>query len=1134
MFRSTDVLRRLSLFSFATLVLASSALCLAQGPRRAAAPPAAQSLTAPPATAAFRVLDNVEGPWINLNVVPVRPMLLTADGGHLYAVNTHGNTVVHFDNASGQPSQTFGVPWGPVSIAQWISAAGGGSDELLVVCRGTHALARLDRLSGKILRCLDLPFEPGDILVNAATNRAFVSCSGADSVVEIDLPANTIAHTYKIPAKHPLFLSFDGAGKVLVAPLFSGNNAAAIAAPPGSIQSSFLGILDLATSPFVVQPLPDQDLFRIDPVAETVTAAATATGTVLFQQAENPLTHKIWQLNTEAINTDPSKQSEPSLRGVFVDNRLTIIDPAAPDGPHTFVNLDDSVPSTPAIDYDPTKAVGQPYALTFTTSGYGLIAGLLTDNVTIATPQGVPFFEWNLAPGSIPRQTLLDNSGQLVFVYCWGTNKIDTYVLVPNPAVVLSLDLGLDPAPKLVKQGRAIFYAGANSLHGNLSCATCHVEGRTDMELWNLSNLPYDDKGPLVTQTLAGIEKLAPFHWRGERVGLIDFNPAFDKLLGGAELDTTPGAAFDQFQRFAFSVVNPANINEAPARVVSDAFGTNPPPGYPVSTASAVTGQDKFFDGNQDGVSCNRCHTLPTGTSNDIVADGLIDPQPHRKNVKIPPFNEMWRKEQPVVPVKFINNISLDYALLGAGLTHAGLSNTLFDFVDDVFAIPDQETADIVKFVSQVDQGLAPGVHRCALLNLATYLVNKPVVKDFLLPQAQQRNIDLVAFGSVTLGAAQVKLRWAWNRTSGLFDCEDNTVPSKTLDFFLGQARVGLADNLFVGVPVGMGRNFAIDIDGDGLTNLNEAAHGTSPVIADSDNDGFSDGYEVDHGSNPADATSLPTDNTPPQISNLHLGWITGKVARLFWDTDERTSFSIAYSTNGDPSLVVSGNDLKKTNTALLTQMKPSSGTAGSFTYAGTLTVTDERGNTTTVPLPNGLKTGDFFFFADAAGAPAPPFITILGNLRWTQISKVVSTGAMTAKAVARVDHKMILPIGPTAANQVVIGSVIVNDVRISNFTSPLPKTFTIFGQPPGFGGAAFVMSNVTPSNGLAMLEFTIPGGLAVGDDVTLNMEAVAIVDPAIYNPQQPNFGDAVNVVPMGLWSFPDTPKANRSLVAEF
>lgn len=172
---------------------------------------------------AYRVLDNISGAWIHLNAVPVRPMVLAPDG--LYALNTHDSSVQFFSDYSGAAAATWRVPWSPVSIALWTDPdVATQAERVLVACRGTYCLVFLDRSNGRIVASVPLPAEPGDMVVDEAANRAFVACSAADSVVEVDLRTERIAHVNAIPSKHPLFLALDG-GAVRSTPLLSGNNS---------------------------------------------------------------------------------------------------------------------------------------------------------------------------------------------------------------------------------------------------------------------------------------------------------------------------------------------------------------------------------------------------------------------------------------------------------------------------------------------------------------------------------------------------------------------------------------------------------------------------------------------------------------------------------------------------------------------------------------------------------------------------------------------------------------------------------------------------------------------------------------------------------------------------------------------
>jgi hypothetical protein len=1087
------------------------------------------------AEAPYRFLDNVEGPWVNLNVAPVRPMALTADQLNLYAVNTNASLVQHYANLNGQPTDTFRVPWGPVSIAIWPDFS---EAELLVVCRGTHVLARLDRITGETLSTLDLPFEPADIAVDHTRDRAFVACSGDDSVVEIDLLAGTIVETYDIPGKHPFFLSFDASGtNVLVAPMFSGNNS--IAHRTGAAQVGFLGIIDLETSQFVLEGLPDEDLFRIDPLAGTVEAVLKDVGTVLFAHGVNPVTGDLWQLNTDANNKDPNAVGEPAINGFAVANRLSITQLPNPGDPineiHTVIDLDDTDPNTSGVQYDPAQSVGQPYSLEFDASGNALITGLLTDNVTGLDSAGNFITEFDLEDGAIPRQTLLWGNSS-VFVYCWGTSSIEMWDLGGGGWTRLAiLTVGHDPAPELVQEGRKVFYDASHSLNNNQSCASCHIDGRTDMIVWDLSDLPRDDKGPMVTQTLASTVKTGPFHWRGERPTLLDFNGAFEGLLGGAKLDETPGGEFDQFQAFVFSMHATANPNADRRRILSDATTTPPPiAGFP--EGSPVRGQDLFIDVPTDGQSCAFCHTLPTSSSDDIVPDSAGDQRPQRTSLDVTHFFEMWRKEQPTAGVLFVNQVELPFPLTGAGLAHGGTINGIFDFVN-FFNITNQEVMDIFTFCNAIDQGLAPMVHEAEYLDASTVDVAVHELTRFFLPQAEARNIDLAAYGTFDIGDGRRSLAWYWDRDDELFHAEDSSVTPRRLRFFVEQAEAGSGTTTFVGLPVGMAKPWAADFDADGLVNLDETT--TSPVVADSDGDTFLDGYEVLHDSDPNLDTETPSESVAPEIRNLQLQWITARKAKLAWQTDEPTTFSIDYFTSTGPVQTVTGDALKTVHTAFLRNLLPSTQVGGpSFTYSGTLTAFDNSGNPASAPLPTDMTTA-FFLDVDRE--------VVLGDLVWAGLTPTLPSAPLAfqdaqqggvftvldAVAEARVDRKVGGPPFEVMQDYVVVAAVHVNGVVSTSFTTTSPTTFTVNGNTPVFLTGPYVISPPTGLSGIATLEFTQPG-LGVGDEVRLNIEAVVPIDPELYDPDNPDFGDEDTPFPLGLWDFPTTPAAFRALTTTF
>ncbi len=861
----------------------------------------AAAVPAPIVDPSYRILDNVEGSHVDLVFAPIRPMAITNDITHLYAVNTHNATVVDYDTTL-TLQNTFAVPWGPVSIAIRELP----TRQLLVVSKGNHALVALDPTTGQLQRYLQLPTEPADIVLNAAQTFAYISCQGADQVVEVNLTTWVISRRFSIPSKHPTFLSWMG-NDLLVAPMFSGNNTAVDKSPVGLLAVGPDRILDLNTqSP---TGLPDQDIFRITlGGTPTVTALAAGVGSVLFAHGINPVNPStLWVLNTDAKNTIIS---EPTLKGDFIDNRLTRVNLTTPTLMN-HLNLDTTLTLPPIGGVPQTwRPVGQPYGLSFSnTTGIALVAGLTTNAVTIFDANGAPLAQWALQ-GQIPRATLIvdgvnpaGNPAPIFgLVYCWGSNTIEIFSMLslPSPTAPAILSLGYDPTPVAAKKGRDLFFNGAHSDDGDTSCASCHVEGLWDMLPWDLSDLDSDDKGPLMTQNLRGISHLVPLHWRGERRLLEDFNGAFPNLLGGSELNATE---FASFKEFVFSMANPANPNQHRDREINPSFSKfhNTATGL---TPNAANGQIEFHDNpSTPGCAicqCSSCHTMPTGTSNDSFPDEGAAPENHRVWFKVAPFsNGLWRKEMPSMhnvglygpagPPTVVKTVTLP--TLGTAVSATGLAQSAWDFVN-IFPASNQVRLDVTSFILQADSGLAPTVHEAVFMQPNNTLQTNTAVKR-LISHADLRDNDIAVFGTDPTGTS-LYLRWAYDRYSRSFLPEDSALTPRLLADFVTAARNG--DHfIFLGLPTGMADRFAIDYDKDDITNRNDAQPYTP---------------------------SPPTGTPPPILLYQQVLWNTTEVARLNFDTDVNTIYKVTYKdTNSFRTSSVSSNVFGRTHSVVLSEM---------------------------------------------------------------------------------------------------------------------------------------------------------------------------------------------------------------------
>jgi len=166
-----------------------------------------------------------------------------------------------------------------------------------------------------------------------------------------------------------------------------------------------------------------------------------------------------------------------------------------------------------------------------------LVTAAGTDNVMIVAisqtgkrqAMGEILLPDNVTTGRAPRGIAIAPDGKFAYVLngnSFSVSKIDlsamigagkagqgqTKVLliqaVPQDAV-----FGLDPLPAAEQRGRRIFTYARNpavSKSNLFACATCHLEGKDDKQVWFITG------GPRQTPALAGrLFDTAPYNWRG-------------------------------------------------------------------------------------------------------------------------------------------------------------------------------------------------------------------------------------------------------------------------------------------------------------------------------------------------------------------------------------------------------------------------------------------------------------------------------------------------------------------------------------------------------------------------------------------------------------------------------------------
>ncbi|MGE3172844.1 MAG: YncE family protein [Planctomycetota bacterium] len=366
--------------------------------------------------------------------------------------------------------------------------------------------------------------------------------------------------------------------------------------------------------------------------------------------------------------------------------------PPPPMFPSINLNRDYSVGGTALVENLGTPPVSQPTDVALLESGGAVsriaLTGYHSDDILVLTPANVsggyvrqlltfvPFDSSYSVVG--PRGLAFNGSGSLLFV----NGRLDNSLRVVDMSTVQQVGAVhlQDPTPAHIRTGRQFLYSTRFSVPttsttlpkppGFVSCASCHIDGRTDGLLWDLSDapptalpvrpelndtpiaLPADgfpftqfplNKGPMITQTLQGLVNFetneawqilatnAPYHWRADKDDFTDFNEAFVNLQNMTAISgsgpTAKGVSDAQmvdYRRFIDTIRHPPNPEQPLERVPSGTLGNDPNVTNPTAAggfSGGMMGRTLFHNFPMEGDlrSCVDCHSLPDGSSNTLV-----------------------------------------------------------------------------------------------------------------------------------------------------------------------------------------------------------------------------------------------------------------------------------------------------------------------------------------------------------------------------------------------------------------------------------------------------------------------------------------------------------------------------------
>jgi YVTN family beta-propeller protein len=727
----------------------------------------------------------------------VRPLALSPDKKTLFVVNTPDGRLEVYDVKSWGLKHRASVPVGiePVAVAArsntevWV--VNHVSDSVSVVHVGSNG-------HGRVTRTLLVGDEPRDIVFAGPGNdRAFITAAhrgqNRPADAESSTPGVGRADVWVFEAgalgaslggtpmtivtlfsdtPRALARSADGS-RVYAAAHFSGNRTttidsaaangstppphethAGVAAPNSALIVKYDGQhwvdeLGSAWDDQVRFSLPDQDVFVIDAMAATPAQLGgsagyfAGVGTTLFNMVVNPVSGKVYVSNTDARNdvrfSGPGDFADTTVRGHFVENMITVLDPAAqsvtPRHLNPHIGYGSCCASLPNDENELSLAL--PQGMAISADGETLyVAAMGSDQVGVydtgALEAGMlwpdPAARIQVSGGG-PTGVLLDESRDRLYVLTRFDNAISV-VDTDSGGEVQHVAM-YNPEPASITEGRRFLYdARLTSSHGDSACASCHVSGDMDHLAWDLGNpdgdmvtapgpfrvvFPADAptdfhpmKGPMTTQSLRGLANHGAMHWRGDRTGgnlepsvqpdegsfdereaFRQFNEAFVQLQGRSE--PIPAADMEAFADFALQMTYPPNPHRALDNVL---------------TADEASGRELFMTKPATlGLACGFCHVLDLAgnAQHDVFrpgffgTDGEYIGNEFPMTMKVPQLRNVYQKvgmfgmaEHFLInPDPVLGSAHTGDQVRGFGYTHEGSVDTITRFISQAGFIED-------------------------------------------------------------------------------------------------------------------------------------------------------------------------------------------------------------------------------------------------------------------------------------------------------------------------------------------------------------------------------------------------------------------------------------------------------------
>ncbi|HTR56334.1 MAG TPA: hypothetical protein VMJ10_36925 [Kofleriaceae bacterium] len=508
---------------------------------------------------------------------------ISSDGASVYVVNADADSVSVIDTqaralrseillAPAHPAVDDSGAYTPAVMPRALALSPDGAT-LYVTGERAGAVFAIDVATGAVGAPIAVGSEPIGVVVSADGASLYVACSQDSTVVKVDAASRQVVATAQVTGE-PWALGF---------------------APDGS----------LAVSIFMYSGVAGAAVIAIDPAAMTVAAMWSIPDTAprgdprlahgqvrgLYDVATRPGTDELWVAHL-MLGTDTAQPALNFESTVFPSLSLF-------SGGTYARTLSIDAQDVPGIDGSFADVVSGPHAIAFTPDGdFALVADTASEDVLAVDARGqVEAALLRPLPGHMPEGIALSPDGTTAYVDERNTADVAVIAIDGSAGIALSLQgaiarLAADPMPAQMRLGQHLFFS-ANSdeypITQNhwVSCASCHLEGRSDAVTWRFA------QGPRDTPSNAGGMIGTGFLFRtADRTQVQDY---------WRTINIEQGGSFDSTAQ--------ADLLAALETFVDHAMPLPIPP--TTDPAKVARGMQIF---NDPAVACSTCHSGPRFT----------------------------------------------------------------------------------------------------------------------------------------------------------------------------------------------------------------------------------------------------------------------------------------------------------------------------------------------------------------------------------------------------------------------------------------------------------------------------------------------------------------------------------------